>query len=259
MEKLSKEFLKKNYQAIFNTTPHDSRSEKYVHVSTEKIVDDMERLGWFPYQVKCLKTRKRSAETVKHIVMFFNPELEGEEITPTIMLLNSHDGTTSVRFEAGIFRLVCTNGLVIKTEDMGSFKMRHMGYSFEDLRVGIYKIVERIPNAISLLIKLREKTMSENEQREFAKKAIEARFGEEKVLSEDEFKNFVKPIRDEDEGNNVWVVFNKIQEKLTHGDFRYKAKNKKGEFIDRKARAIKNFQQDVDMNQKLWELAESYV
>ena len=56
--------------------------------------------------------------------------------------------------------------------------------------------------------------------------------------------------RPQDEGNDLWVVFNRIEEKIIGGS--YKAGR-------RKARSIKNFQKDIELNEKLWELAESYV
>ena len=51
-----------------------------------------------------------------------------------LMLTNSHDGKNSFQFQAGLYRLICSNGLVIADEQFESVKMRHMGYSFEDLQ-----------------------------------------------------------------------------------------------------------------------------
>jgi len=56
-------------------------------------------------------------------------------------------------------------------------------------------------------------------------------------------------------GNDVWRVLNRVQEKLTSGGFGYM--NARGKV--RKARAVKNFTQDIDMNTKLWALAEEFI
>jgi hypothetical protein len=53
----------------------------------------------------------------------------------------------------------------------------------------------------------------------------------------------------------MWSVFNVIQEKLINGDFTYLNDNGK----TRKARKIKNFQQDIKLNQELFDLALEYV
>ena len=52
----------------------------------------------------------------------------------------------------------------------------------------------------------------------------------------------------------MWEVFNRVQEKIVGGKFTYV----NGEKI-RKARPIKNFQQNVKVNQELWALAEEFV
>ena len=60
--------------------------------------------------------------------------------------------------------------------------------------------------------------------------------------------------RNEDKGSDLWSVFNVVQEKLIEGDFQYRAGGKV-----RQARVIKNFKQDIKMNQGLFEKALEYV
>ena len=65
---------------------------------------------------------------------------------------------------------------------------------------------------------------------------------------------FLKPVRKEDAGNDLWSVFNLVQEKVVEGDFEYVSGVKM-----RKARKIKNFKQDLDVNKKLFEVAKEFV
>jgi heme-binding NEAT domain protein len=87
-----------------------------------------------------------------------------------------------------------------------------------------------------------------------AKEALNIRFGEVEMnrITVD-WNEFVKPTRREDEGTDLWSVFNVVQEKVLEGDFNYVAGNK-----SRKARKIKNFNQDMELNSRLYELATSY-
>ena len=64
----------------------------------------------------------------------------------------------------------------------------------------------------------------------------------------------INPIRDEDKGNDLWSVFNVIQEKIIEGDFSYMS----GARI-RKARQVKNFKQDMDINKKLFAMTEEFI
>ena len=59
---------------------------------------------------------------------------DGDTVFPQILMTNSHDGKNSFQFQAGLYRLVCSNGLVIADAQFEDVKMRHMGYSFEDLQ-----------------------------------------------------------------------------------------------------------------------------
>jgi hypothetical protein len=261
LKALSREDLTALAPSIFNHTVKPGLTDKYVHIPTDQIVEDMEALGWVPYEVKTVRSRTKNAATKKHLIQFFNPEIvinneEGKaDMYPSLLLINSHDGSTAVRFEMGVFRMVCENGLVIKSEDFGGFKMRHMGYSFEDLRNYIGELVNTLPIMVENLNKFSQVEMTSEQQYDFALKAVEARFGEEKQLPENEIKSLLIAERKEDMGNSVWVVLNRVQEKLTSGGFGYL--NAKGKL--RKSRAVKNFTQDISMNQKLWAIAEEYI
>jgi len=258
LKALSSQELQQLAPSIFNHTVGTKLTDKYIHIPTDTIVEDIEALGWLPYEVKTVKSRKSNTQIKKHLVQFFNPSIvinneEGEaDMYPTIVCINSHDGSTAVRFEMGVFRMVCENGLVIKSQDFGGFKMRHMGYSFEDLRNYITELVNTLPRVVENLNKFTKFEMTPEAQYDFAMKAVEARFGEEKQLSKDEIDRLLNSERNEDEGNDLWKVLNRIQEKLTLGGFSYL--NIKGQ--PRKARAVKNFSQDLEMNKKLWEIAE---
>jgi len=261
LKALSKEELATLAPQTFNHIVSSNLTNKYVHIPTDTIVDDMEALGWFPYNVKTVKARKKNAQTAKHLIQFFNPNIvinneEGKaDLYPNLLLINSHDGSTAVRFEMGVFRMVCENGLVIKSKDFGGFKMKHMGYTFEDLRVHINNMVKELPTVVANLNKFSQVEMTSEQQHEFAIKAVEARFGEDKQLTDEDIKGLLIAERKEDVGDTCWLIMNRVQEKLTNGGFSYLSVKGK----PRKARAIKNFTQDIEFNQKIWSLLEELV
>ena len=65
---------------------------------------------------------------------------------------------------------------------------------------------------------------------------------------------FITPVRPEDKGDDLWSVFNVIQEKIIEGDFEYASGTKL-----RKARKIKNFKQDQKVNKELFDMALEFV
>ena len=247
--------------AVFTMTPSSEVSKHYTHIPTSKVIDDMELLGWGVCDVKEVKARKATTRGVqKHMVVFRNPEVviegkDGDTVFPQILLTNSHDGKNAFAFTAGLFRMICENGLVISTEQFADVKMRHMGYTFEDLQVNIREMVARLPLTVESMNKMKEIEMGEEAALEFAQKALATRFNEKQVKRYNvDLKELIKPTRMEDAGGNVWSVFNVVQEKLIHGDFEYGVGKK-----IRKARQVKNFSQDQKINKELFSLALEYV
>jgi hypothetical protein len=254
---MTMEQIKKDAPSIFQTKQKSNLSEHYVHIPTNKVIDDMISLGWKPCQAVEIKARKTSTKGYqRHMIKFFNPSIEiegsnGDNVYPQILLTNSHDGLSSFKFQIGLFRLVCSNGLVVMDTSYGDFKLRHMGYTFEELQNKVSEAVSSFPTLVKKINEFQQTELSDIQITEFAGKAAMVRFGEHVKMDLDEL---ISPERNEDAGNNLWVVFNRIQEKLITGGCSYMNGNKA-----RKARAVKNFSMDLKINEALWELAEEYV
>jgi len=102
---------------------------------------------------------------------------------------------------------------------------------------------------------MKQVQLNEEQMVEFATRALETRFNENQINRINiDVNQLLEVDRNEDKGDDVWVVFNRIQEKLLNGDFNYIAGNK-----IRKARKIKNFQQDARVNAELFDLALEYA
>ena len=256
IEMLSKEQVKQVAPSVFTKTGSSTVSDKYSHIPTERVMDDMSALGWNVVDAKEIKARKNQGFQ-KHMLVFANPEIiingnDGDTVFPRILLTNSHDGKNAFTFKAGLFRLVCSNGLVIADEQFGEMKIRHMGYDFEALQSLITEMVEKLPLTVESMNRFKNKQLSEEQKQKFALEALGLRFDtENKTFNVSEF---LTPTRKEDEGNDLWSVFNLVQEKLVNGMVDYRAGSKQ-----RKARRIKNFQQDVKLNSELYELALAYA
>jgi hypothetical protein len=251
--------IKKNAPSIFTSIPSPDTSEKYTHIPTSVVIEDMEKLGWGVVDAKEVKARKGKGFQ-KHLLVFRNPDVvingeDGDTVFPQILLTNSHDGKNSFTFTAGLFRLVCENGLVVSTQEFENVKLRHMGYTFEELQERIKEMVERLPLTVESLNKMKQKKVVEKEAIQFAKKALTTRFTEDQIkVFKIDLKELIKPTRKEDEGSDLWSVFNVVQEKILTGDFTYKSGGKV-----RKARQIKNFNQDLKVNKELFEMALELV
>jgi hypothetical protein len=256
---LNESQIREQAKSIFTAKGAPGTSEKYAHISTFQIIQDMEKLGWGVVDAKQVRARKGDGYQ-KHLVVFRNNDIvingeDGDHAYPQILLTNSHDGKNAFTFTAGLFRMVCENGLVICSKEFENLKIRHYGYDFEELKNVIGTMVEKLPLTVESMNQFKKKQLRKEQIEEFAKKAAEIRFGVEQLENITiDFDDLVTPTRPEDNGNDLWSVFNVVQEKLVHGMFEYTSGTKL-----RKARKIKNFRQDLDLNAKLYELAVEYA
>jgi len=252
--------LKALAPSIFTKTSSKDVTEKYTHIPTERVIDDMETLGWKVVDAKEVKARKKATMSFqKHLIVFRNPDIaiigeNGNDVFPQILLTNSHDGKNAFTFTAGLFRMICENGLVVSTSEFEAVKIRHMGYTFEELQVRVKEMVEKLPLTVESMNKMIATELTPKQKFSFAKKCVGFRFGEDVKNIKINLKDLLSPTRVEDRGNSLWNVFNVIQEKLIDGDFTYTSGVKV-----RKARRIKNFSQDIDLNSQLFDVALTYV
>ena len=234
-------------------------TDRYVHVPTEKVIEDIIELGWTPINAYRVASRGKRTGTGRHMVKFINYDFmeEGKTEYPELLLTNSHDGTTAFKLDVGIFRLVCSNGMVVKSQDFGSMKVRHYGYDFETIKGAVNSLVEQIPDYLKQVEDMKEQELEREQMLEFARQAALLRFKTANIETIDkvvDVEDLLESTRKEDNGNGLWEVFNRLQEKVVNGKFNY-ALGKK----ERKARPVKGFKPQVKLIQDLWELASSYL
>jgi len=244
-------------------------SEHYSFVPTINVVNDLRELGYECVAAEQVKARKKTTNGYqKHMLTFEHPDhkVEGAEEYPQLLLTNSHDGGNAFTLSAGIFRLICSNGLVIKTEDYGTARLVHKGYSFEAVQELVKDFEETMSNVISKITAMKQVQLTKDQQIEFAKQAALLRFtaksyNEDNISDVVDIDGLLNVDRKEDAGNGLYEVFNRVQESLVQGKYLYASngKVKDADTKTRKARPIKNFKQSISVNQKLSELAFALV
>jgi hypothetical protein len=244
-------------------------SKHYSFVPTMKVVNDLRELGYECVDATQVKARKKSTNGYqKHMLTFEHPKykVEGSEEYPQILLTNSHDGGNAFTLSAGIFRLVCSNELVIKTEDYGSARLVHKGYSFEAVQKLVKEFEETVGEVLTKITAMKKVELTKEQQIEFAKKAALLRFtaksyNEDNIADVVSIDDLLNVDRKEDAGNGLYEVFNRVQESLIQGKYLYATNGKVDRQVGkaRKARPIKNFKQSIDVNKKLSELAFALV
>ncbi len=127
---LSMAQLRKLVPAAFADEPSERVSEKYEFISTADLIKRMVAEGFIP--VRAMQNRARTEDdmlTTRHMIRFRrqNAKLILGEVFPEVGIVNGHNG--AVRFEmfGGLYRLVCSNGLVTGAGINNMLQTRHLG------------------------------------------------------------------------------------------------------------------------------------
>lgn len=266
---MTKEEIKAKAPYVFAEAPtNPDVSNRYVMATTETIIDDMAKLGWDVVDCKQQRANKRSKVKSFHIVAFQNPKVfitkntnNGEETVdcfPRILVTNSHDGFHSFKFMVGFFRLCCSNGIVLATEQFADISIRHINYTFDELREVVAKAIATVSDNISVMNEMQNTILSEEQKKALATEALKIRGGDDEdkplKVADDDLEDILTPVRKEDNANDLWTVFNILQEKIIKGNFKMiSPTNNKA----RKARPITGVARDVEINQALFRYASS--
>jgi Domain of unknown function (DUF932) len=257
LQSISLDQLRSQLPQAFATAPASRVSKRYSFIPTSQILTDLDTLGW---KVRSITNPKYKSEGKqlhgKHLVRLFNPNINissGADVNHVeIALYNSSDGTSRFRMEVGIFRMVCSNGLVVKSHDFGGINIRHSGYSFDALKTSIDEMVAGLPNVVTKINTFSSRILSAAEMTALAQSAYGLRNSGREATA-DELQAILHPRRTEDAPNNLWCIFNRIQEAVITGG---------SLLVDRRgrmrtSRPIRNLDKGLKLNQELWSLAEA--
>lgn len=268
---MTKDEIRAKAPFIFNTEPtNPGVSDRYVMANTETIIDDMEKLGWGVVDCRQQRANKRSNINSFHLVAFQNPKVvitrtddDGNEVAdcyPRILISTSHDGKRSLTLRCGLYRLICSNGLCVATEEFEKIALKHINYSFEELRRIVAEFIEKVGGQIEVMNEMQNTELNDEQKADFVTKALRIRKGvkedEKFEVSAETIDDILTPVRKEDEGNQLWNIFNVIQEKMMHGNYQMVSPTNGR---TRKARAIKGLAKDLDLNTKLFRTATTYL
>lgn len=184
-------------------------------------------------------------------------------IFPEIVLKNAHDGTASFSIMAGLFRLICSNGLIVADSMFATHKIRHIGYQDQNVIDAVYDVVETTPKIIGKVEEYKQIELDKPEQLLLAEAALTAKYGQEpETLKKYDLEALIRPVRREDRiiqdynapRNTLWNTYNTIQEKMVEKGGRFQHRDTG--WGNKKARGVKSVGENVRLNQALWALTD---
>jgi Domain of unknown function (DUF932) len=136
-------------------------------------------MQWLPVHVE--EQRPRSFERrgfQKHLIRFRRAEqMETlDEWNAELVLTNSHDAGCAYLLQVGIYRRLCSNGLVVAGEGFEAIRFRHVGLRTDEVVQAGYRILESIPKVAASIDRFRNRRLSDSEADTLAERALLLRY-----------------------------------------------------------------------------------
>ena len=239
--------------SVFSEEKHASRSDRYTYIPTITILDNLQREGFQPFFACQTRVRDQSKrEHTKHMLRLRRKGQITDKQVPEIILLNSHDGSSSYQMLPGIFRSVCQNGLICG-ESFGEVRVPHKGNVVEKVIEGAYEVLGVFDRVDERREEMQALILPPPAQQAMAKAALTYRFGEEfQPVTETQL---LAPRRWQDESGDLWTTYQRIQENLLKGGLSGRTAQGKRTHT----RAVKGIDGDVKLNRALWVMTENMM
>jgi len=214
--------------------------QKEFYIPTLDVITKLQDEGWKISGVA--EQRGKNRKITSNYVQLQHPDFAVQnskgknEAFTSITLSNSCNGNRPLQMSLGMFRQVCTNGLVRFDQHAETEKIRHIEVNARDLDRFVISMNSKADKLLTEVNEMKHKGLSIEDMRKLAREAASLRYTN---LDEINIDDLFAVNRVEDESNDLWTVFNRIQENLTHD--------------------VKNMNEDIRLNQQLFSLVENFA
>ena len=281
--------LRASAPSIYASEPADHVSGKYSFVRTDLILAELFRAGWRAVDAGEARPRdvawgsdrtpvRNHSGVARHIVRLIHSDLtmdDPSEVAPQLLLTNSHDWTSRLSLAFGLYRFVCANGLIVADYDADFFRLRHSSIDADNVIAAAQDVADRAPKIGRRLRSFRSTQVSAADRLDFASRASKLRWHDIRNPAPIPPEKLLESRRPEDNGSDLWTVYNVIQENIIRGGIEGVAGT--SEFRDRRrkktrradgspvairkttTRPVSSIVRAEKINRGLWTIADDYV
>lgn len=245
--------------ALFSTGAKPGRSDRYGFVNSGNIVASLREAGYGI--VWASQTRKRSPGAASYAQHYFrvrnlndNQFVEGLG-TMEMMVMNSHDGTSSFSVRPAIVSLT-SNLPIIAGGSMHQVKAFHTLKGVAGVVDAVTEIAETFPRVAAVVKRMQDVNLTKDEVLEFARTAGRIRYqGKKAPFNVDMFAD---PRRLEQRSQDMWTVMNVVLENALMGGQEYDTPPRKNRGSGRRpVRGLRRIYGIAQVSIGLWNLAEA--
>jgi hypothetical protein len=260
---LTEDEIRSAAPSVFATTAHESRSARFKPIATIDVLRMLDQEGFgvvgAKQSVARLDDRK---DFTKHMLRLRKKDEVQRRVGDTVfevLLKNANDGTAAYDLLSGLFRIRCLNSLVAMDTQMSTQRVRHSGDVAPKVIEGVFSVVKDAERALNAPDQWGQIQLAAPEQMFLAEAAHAIRF------PADENNNQTTNVKPEqmlhvrrtgDIGDDLWTVFNRVQENVVRGGLNNFGYNAEGRFRRAHTREVKGIDQSTALNRALWTLGE---
>lgn len=238
--------------SIFADAPHESRSERYAYIPTAAVLTALRKERFQSFMVAQTRVRNEDRrDFTKHMIRLRHANQINDAEANEIVLLNSHDGTSSYQLLAGLLRFVCKNGLVFG-DTVADVRVPHKGDVAGHVIEGAYEVLSGFDRVKESRDAMRAITLNDGESEVFAHAALALKYDDPDRPAPITESQILMPRRHDDRRPDLWSVFNRTQENLTQGGLRGRSANGRRQ----QTRPVQGIDQNIRLNRALWLLAD---
>lgn len=255
--------------AVYAHDHAENLTNKYGNFNSANAIEVMRDYGYGVTQAAQVKGRTAQANIHGQHLLAFSKHSDissGNNERPEIIFYNSHDGKSSMKLFAGIYRFICSNGIV--AGEGFDQKMIHYKSNLDNFEGILNQTADRLYDISSMTNNMKNITPDSERVVEFAKQALETRFDWYGIDKDERERNAYTPrsindalasSRVEDNNNDAWTIFNRVQESVLRGGIHILGNTtRRGRKMEayKKSKALTSIKQNVDINRALWDIAQ---
>lgn len=203
--------------AAFATEPSTRVSSSYTFIPSAPVVERLYNEGFECVSVK--QKRGHSRQFGTHLLRFRHPSvkpIDDFDTIPEVVLLNNHEATRRFILTIGLFRLVCSNGLTVTHWSGQGAVVKRIHTGSIDYINQVMSLIERMPTITDTLQQMSARQLNYTEQCLLVREGMTARDHAVVVANAYNADDYLKVRRQQDHGNDLWHVLNRVQENLVH-------------------------------------------
>lgn len=241
-------------------------SGKYQHCNSMDIIEQVSKQGFELVSTSYGTPRKAEKKGFQKHIMIFEHQSKGlidDDNKMQLLVTNSHDGSSSLRFNIGVFRTICANGLVVGDNFLES-RIRHIGKGFLDqLDHETNETLKNFDIVAETVRRMQGMELNGYQKAEFAREVARARLRQVQNVQYVNLNDVVKVRRHGDQSEDFYTLFNRAQEAAIRGGIGYRTSkvDEQGKTFLRNntTKEIKSISTKLELNKELWNIAQGMV